>query len=221
MNAPLRIFAGFDPRQPVAYNVLQHSILSNSSKPVAITPLSLKTLPIKRMGLTEFTYSRYLVPWLCDYAGMALFLDADMVVDFDIADLFAAAQPGSFGVWVAQDKPRFEWPSLMLFNCDRCTLLTPELIETGVPQRLEAWAEGGVGNLPIEWSYCVGYNHEECTPKLIHYTAGIPIWPETRDCKFADVWHKYHQAANGSVSFQALMGTSVHTKKVASGEINR
>src|ERR1700730_13973383 len=87
----LRIFVGHDPLQPVSTTVLVHSIISRASKPVCVTPLSLKTLPIKRRALTEFTYSRFLVPYLCDYQGWSLFLDTDMLVLEDIAKLFELA----------------------------------------------------------------------------------------------------------------------------------
>ena len=214
----LNIFIGTDARQPVAYNTLQYSILANTSLPITITPLKIQTLPVKRMGLTEFTYSRYLVPWLCDYQGPALFLDADMVVDFDIEELFRLDNQ-ECGVSVVKKDKKFEWPSLMLFNCELCQRLRPDIVEFGVPQDLASWSDGGIGELPLEWNYCVGYDQQDIVPKLIHFTAGIPIWPETRDSKFADVWHKYWRAANSSVSFAELMGTSVHVEKVQTGAI--
>ena len=84
----LHIFIGVDRRQWLAYTVLQHSLQSRSSKPLAITPLVLPQLPITRQGLTDFTFSRYLVPWLCDYKGVALFVDADFLCLTDINELF-------------------------------------------------------------------------------------------------------------------------------------
>lgn len=214
-----RIFIGTDKRQPIAFTALAQSIYCNASEPVQITPLVLSTLPLKRTGLTEFTYSRYMVPWLCNYEGIALFLDADMIVDGDIAELFKQVNHESPGVSVVAVEKRFEWPSLMLFNCQRCRKLTPEYIEMQVPQNLSDWSDDGIGGLPVEWNYCVGYDNPEMTPKLIHYTAGIPIWPETRDCKYNEIWHKYHRQANGSVSYQDLMGTSVHVDRVKDGRI--
>jgi hypothetical protein len=74
-----RIFIGVDSRQTVAGNVLQSSLIENSSQPLSITQLRIKTLPLKRVGTTEFAYTRYLVPWLCEFKGRALFLDADMI----------------------------------------------------------------------------------------------------------------------------------------------
>lgn len=219
MNAPLRIFIGFDPRQPLAYNVLAYSLLANASQPLAITPLVLSQLPIKRMGLTQFTYSRYLVPWLCDYDGSALFLDADMVCNADIVELFdyCASQYEARGVWVAADKPAFERPAAMLFNCAACTSLTPETIATGAPQLLD-WSWGGIGEFPSEWAWLVGYDHNDVPPKMVHYTGGIPIWPETKDSRHADIWHKFHRGLNASVGYNDLMATSVHHKRVVAGE---
>ena len=83
----IRIFIGLDPRQPVAYHVLCHSILRRASQPVSITPLMLHSLPIERTGLTEFTFTRFLVPWLCDYRGVGIFMDSDMLVLGDVAGL--------------------------------------------------------------------------------------------------------------------------------------
>src|SRR5438093_1307262 len=90
-NHPLRIFIGYDHRQAIAYNVLQFSLHRRSSKPLSITPLVLPTLPMTRQGLTPFTFSRFLVPWLCDFRGWALFLDIDFLAQGDVAGLFALA----------------------------------------------------------------------------------------------------------------------------------
>jgi hypothetical protein len=147
----LRVFIGTDPRQPIAWNVLSDSINRHSSKPVAITPLSLKTLPITRRGLTEFTFSRFLPPYLCGYKGTALFLDADMVGTADIAELFAQAN-GVDSVQVNRDQARFEWPSAMLFNCEHCTTLTPEYVQDARNQLFDfAWAKS-IGEFSPEWT---------------------------------------------------------------------
>ena len=72
-----RVFIGYDPRQPLAYNLCQFSIVKRSTAPVAVSPLMIDQLPLTRVGLTTFTFSRFLVPWLCDYQGWALFMDCD------------------------------------------------------------------------------------------------------------------------------------------------
>jgi hypothetical protein len=206
----LRIFIGYDPRQPLAYNVLQHSIVRHASMPVSITPLILSQLPVKRRGLTEFTYSRFLVPFLCDYEGLALFMDADMVVSGDIMELFSAADGSAVQVMKAQ--PRFEWASLMLFDCAKCGILTPTFVESERDPLALEWA-GEVGELPDEWNHCVGY-HEPKKAKLYHYTQGLPCWHETRGLPEDDAWQIEAALISKTVSWKELMGKSVHAKPV-------
>lgn len=144
------------------------------------------------------------------YKGTALFLDGDMLVNGDISELFSLADP-KYGVQVVKGSRRFEWPSLMLFNCEKCKNLTPELIEVGSVQDL-SWAE--VGELPAEWNHCIGYD-EPKEAKLLHYTAGLPIFEETKKLGFVDEWKEMHRFANGTVGWEELMGSSVHKPMVA------
>ena len=88
MSELLRIFIGIDKRQPVAYHVLCSSIQRRCSRPVSFTPLIIDQLPIDRVGLTDFTFARYLVPYLCNYEGKALFIDSDILLNSDINNSF-------------------------------------------------------------------------------------------------------------------------------------
>lgn len=202
----MRVFVGCDPRQPVAPAVLAHSIAARSSKPVSITRLHLNQLPITRVGLTQFTYSRFLVPYLCNYEGTALFLDADMLVLGDIAELFELADGSA--VQVVKNPQRFEWPSLMLFNNEKCQKLTPEYVQNDGKLFSLNWATE-IGDLPPEWNHCVGYDPPKAT-KILHYTKGIPVWPQTQNCDFAEQWHMERRAMMSTCGFEELMGNSVH-----------
>src|SRR5256885_16075164 len=87
----IRVFIGFDQREAVAYHVCSQSIIEHASLPVAIHPLHkgmLKDFDGQRDGSNAFTFSRYLVPYLCDFTGWAIWLDGDMVVDFVISKLW-------------------------------------------------------------------------------------------------------------------------------------
>lgn len=213
---PLRIFIGFDERQPVAYSIAHTSIMRNASRPVAITPLILRQLPLTRRGLTDFTYARYLVPWLCAYEGHALFVDADVLCRGDVAELPWDAEAAASVVTHrtvtkagATVDVSFERPSVMLFNCARCRKLTPEYIQNGKPQSLE-WADS-IQHLPSEWNYLVGYNAGG-NAKLAHFTMGIPIFDETRGDEFAEEWAEMAQYAGKTCSWAEIMGGSVHAK---------
>ena len=181
----LRVFVGYDPRQAVSYTALASSIVNRTSVPVAITPLVIGQLPIARTGLTPFTYSRFLVPWLCGYVGWALFLDVDMLALGDIADLFRMADD-RFTVMVAKNEMKFEWASAMLFNNARCRVLTPRYVETAERLHAIAWAKDGeIGALPPEWNHLVGYDAPRGDAKLVHFTQGVPAYPKPRTANTA------------------------------------
>lgn len=215
MSDMLRVFIGYDPRQPVAANVLQHSIQSRASRPVAITRLQLNQLPMQRTGLTEFTFSRYIVPQLCGYHGRAIFMDADMLCLDDIYKLDEICAPQVKSVCVVKHDMRFEWPSLMYFNNPHCKNLTIKEIEEGQPQKLE-WATG-VGEIPPEYNHLVGYDAPRADAKIVHFTCGLPCFDETKNCEYAEEWNRELKFANGSVAWSEIMGKSVHARHVLSG----
>lgn len=136
-----------------------------------------------------------------------------MLVTGDISELFALKDDSA--VQVMKGQQRFEWPSLMLFDCAQCTNLTPEYIDKpeSIPQKLE-WASS-IGDLPPEWNHCVGYAEPNPNAKLIHYTKGLPCWPETKESEHADKWWKELELCNSTVSYQELMGNSVHAARSA------
>jgi hypothetical protein len=217
MTAPLAVFIGYDQRQPLAYTICQHSILRHATRRVSIEPLILDRMPMKRRGLTDFTYTRWLVPYLCDFKGDALFIDPDTIVLGDVTEIPLIADP-SMAVSVVQGRLKFEWASLVYFQCGSgsCTKLTPEYVadETHQPATFD-WVEPGrLGALPAEWNHLVLYDLPNPAAKVIHYTAGIPCWPETAACDAAPLWHEEVKVALSTVSWDALMGKSVHRAAV-------
>lgn len=208
----LRVFIGFDERQPLSANVLSHSITRRSTTPVSIGMLKLSTLPLTREGLTQFTFSRYLVPWLCNYEGWALFLDSDMLMLGDVTELFQLAQD-QYSVMVVKNKQRFEWPSLMLFNCPKCRILTPNYVQDYPSPQDFNWANGQVGELPSEFNHCVGYD-EPAPAKLAHYTQGVPIWFETSESEYSKEWLDEMKDMERICTWRDLMAASVHAKPV-------
>lgn len=216
----MKAFIGFDPRQPLAYNVLQHSIHRHASGTVMVAPLQLRNLPISRRGLTEFTFSRFLVPWLCGYEGLAAFFDADQVMCGDIAELFAQAD-GSSAVQVQQEQAKFEWASVMLFDCAKCRILTPQYVDDPHNKLFDfAWAAGAVGKLSPEWNHCVGYA-APADAKLYHYTQGLPCWYETQGLAEDGHWLDAREDMVRTSTWKELMGTSVHAKPVLLRLIDR
>ena len=209
----LKVFVGVDKRQPIAFQVLAHSIYTRCSVPVSITPLKIDTLPIKRIGLTEFTFSRYLVPWLCDYQGTGIFLDADMLVLGDLFDLYKEAS-FSADVSVVKNRAKFEWASMMVFNNARCERLTPEYIQDPKNKIYNFNWANSVGEISKDWNHCIGYDEPNPNAKLVHFTQGIPCFPETEKCEFSFEWRKEYKMANSTVPWIDIMGNSVHAVKM-------
>ena len=209
----IQVFIGYDPRQPIAYNVCQYSIIENASKPVQITPLVLSQLPIKRRGLTEFTFSRFLVPYLSDFKGVSIFMDPDIIVTGDIYELLEYEKDRT-PIYIMKEQEDFEWSSVMVFNNSLCEILTPDFIDDEHNSLFDFnWVEGIIGDLPTEWNHTCYYK-EPTEAKLYHYTVGIPVWDETRDISpETSIWKEYFHKSISTISWKGLMGTSVHAER--------
>ena len=154
MNQPIPIFIGVDPRERASTNTLIDSLYQQSSVPLAITPLVTEQLenqelywrPRDPKQSTAFSFTRFLVPYLVDYKGWAIFMDCDMLARGDIAELWALRDK-KFTVQcvkhnhVPRDNVKFlgerqsvypkkNWSSLVIFNCCRCTALTVDYVNS-------------------------------------------------------------------------------------------
>lgn len=210
----LPIYIGFDARETAAYHVLAHSIQARASRPVAIVPLDLRHLegiyerPMEGQT-TAFTYSRFLVPWLCHYEGYAIFVDCDMLCLDDIYKLgrYALQQPEA-AVCVAHHDyvpkpgpkflgqpqmayPRKNWSSVMVFNNANCRMLTPDYVNhaTGsMLHRFDWCRDDQIGVLPLEWNWLVEEYPANARARLLHYTRGGPWFEPYADCDHSKEW---------------------------------
>ena len=210
----IRIFIGYDPREAVAFSVLAHSIHIRASQPVAITPLMLSQLngvfTRKRDPLqsTDFSFTRFLTPHLANYQGWSLFMDCDMIMLQDIAELWRL-RDNRYAVMcvkhnhVPKEKQKFlgekqskyakkNWSSVMLFNNAKCQALTPDYVNTasGLELHQFKWLEDEdlIGELPPTWNHLVSVSEPASDRALVHYTIGGPYFPEYRDCEYAAEW---------------------------------
>ena len=216
----IKVFIGYDPREAVAYSVLSHSIHVRSSQPVSITPLMLSELggimtrerhPLQS---TDFSFSRFLTPYLSDYSEWSVFMDCDMLMLNDIAGLYALRDE-RYAVMVVKHQhvprenrkfldqpqtpyPKKNWSSVMLFNNAKCRALTPEYVNTasGLELHQFKWLDSDdlIGAIPDCWNHLVGYNPPRADASLVHYTLGGPYFDEYRDCEYAENWRRELQA---------------------------
>ena len=210
----INVFIGFDNKEKIAYHVLSESIRRNSTKPIAITPIAINNLTddfVRERNLnqsTEFAFSRFIIPHLMNYRGWALFMDCDMLMKADIAELWRlrddkyAVQvckhdytPKEETKFLGQVQTKYEkknWSSFMLMNCKKCTQLTPNYVNSasGLELHQFKWleTENLIGNLPLEWNWLVGeYNYKEDV-KNIHYTKVCPYFKDYDTCDYSTDW---------------------------------
>ena len=220
----INIFIGYDSKERVAYNVLSHSIIQNSTKPVAITPIALNNLKDdfvrerNALSSTEFSFSRFMIPHLMNYQGWALFMDCDMLMFEDISKLwrmrddkyaiqvckhdYTPKTDTKFLGQVQTKYPKKNWSSFMLMNCKKCTTLTPDYVNkaSGLELHQFKWLEGDhlIGDLPLEWNWLVGeYEHKDDVYN-VHYTKGGPWFEEYAKCDYSQDWFRNLEESNGS-----------------------
>jgi len=216
MDKTLRIFVGYDGDvEPIAFHVFCQSIIEKSSIPVSFTPLALNTLKDYKEthtdGSNAFIYSRFLVPYLCDYQGLALFVDGDMIIRADVAELlkyyeqspekavhvvkhdYTTKHPVKYLGAKNEDYPRKNWSSVMLFNCGawRNKDLTPEYIMKATGKQLHRFewlSDRLIGELPKEWNWLADEYEYNDQAKLVHYTLGTPCFKDYQSKAYADEW---------------------------------
>jgi hypothetical protein len=217
MSYPFHIYIGYDPAEAVSFHVLEHSLRKHATIPLAITPLSRNNLkpmftrPRRDNESTEFSFSRFLVPYLSQYKGWSLYLDCDQLCRADIAEL--AGMCGHAAAWYSavfvvkhdyqsttrekffsqknEPYPRKNWSSVVLFNNYRCRALTPEVVNEATGpylHRFEWIPDEQIGDLSIEWNWLVDEYPRNTAAKNLHFTLGGPYLPGYDGCEGADEW---------------------------------
>lgn len=207
-------FIGFDKDESQAAYVLASSIQRRSSITPSITFINRQALRgiYKRerspLESTDFSLTRFLVPYLCHYEGFAIFTDCDMVVRDDPAKLWAWRDeryavrvvkhshiPTEDTKFLGQTQTKYakkNWSSVMLFNNAKCKALTPEYVNTasGLELHQFKWLESDeqIGDLPSQWNHLVDYDKHDPGACLVHYTKGGPYFPEYRNCDYHTDW---------------------------------
>jgi len=214
----MKVFIGYDPREDMAYQVCKHSILKHQPN-ADVRPLIQTELrqagwykrPVDKLASTEFTFTRFLVPELTNYKGWAVFMDCDMILTTDIAELFAQADDKYAVMCVQHDYtpkegikmdgqkqtiyPRKNWSSVVLWNCGHPSnrvvdqdMVNEKELNGAYFHRFSWLLDDEIGELDHTWNYLVGVYDDIETPNLIHYTEGGPWFENYRDCEFNELW---------------------------------
>ena len=215
----LTVYVGWDSREPEAFDVCKFSILEHASIPVSVIPLKRRDL-IDRMlywreedsrDSTEFTITRFMVPWLNGYQGKAIFCDCDFLFETDIKDLvdqfdktkavqvvkhdYAPKEKTKFLGHEQHIYPKKNWSSMIMWNCDHESnrRVSLEVINSKDPSYLHQfkWLEDNeIGEISHEWNWLEGHYQEprDGSPKAIHFTRGGPWFKGYENVQYADKW---------------------------------
>jgi hypothetical protein len=127
METPVRIYVAASASEALPVKVLEYSIRQQASATVTFTSLHdvgisiPKPRALDNQPRTPFSFQRFLIPQACGYAGRALYLDSDMLVFKDIADLWRrplgdANVLSAYSTSASGRKPQY---SVMLMDCSQ------------------------------------------------------------------------------------------------------
>jgi len=215
----INLYVGYDPREAAVYHVFCQSVIEHASGPVSFIPLHrpmLDNFDGQQDGTNAFIYSRYLVPYLQDFKGFALFCDGDQHVTADIYELYnlrdktRAVQvvqhdykTKSFKKYIGTpienynvDYPRKNWSSVVIFNCEHTSnkIFTVRYVaEAGgtILHRFGWLNDDEIGELPKEWNWLVSEYPDNDEAKLYHHTLGSPGFQHYANCHSATEWNQY------------------------------
>jgi lipopolysaccharide biosynthesis glycosyltransferase len=230
------IYVGYDPKEHIAFEILKDSINQYTSK-YDVIPLEQSSL--RRSGLykrtyyldeegqmrdfsdrkpfsSEFTFTRFLIPFINLHKGLALFMDSDMFVRADITEVFEEyGQFDEYAVSVVKHdyKPkevfkmdsqlqtnysRKNWSSFVLWNCEHPAneRLTIEDVNTKSGRWLHnfKWLEDNeIGAIHPKWNFLDGWTDVNINPCNVHFTTGGPWfkdWTPKRpvDANYSGEW---------------------------------
>ena len=214
------VYIGYDEREDIAAQVCRYSILKRTDQlcPPNVYFLRSKdipefTRPKEPTQATDFTYTRFMIPYLerygekCDFS---IFCDCDFLFqanimaleyNFDKAKAVSVVKHPPYVPHTANKMDgipqtplvRKNWASLIVFNNKHPSnkKLTPEYVNTCNPgnqlHRFGWLDDSEIGSLTLEWNTLDDYYYLQ-RPKAIHYTDGGPWFENYKKTMYSMEW---------------------------------
>ena len=226
----MKVFIGYDPREEVAYQVCQESLARQSSTLLNIQPIKQSEMREKNLywrekdalSSTEFSFTRFLVPYLAGYTGWAIFMDCDFLWRGDIAEIEQYIDPAYAACVVKHDYkpkettkmdgqvqtqyPRKNWSSFVLWNCGHSETrnLSLRMVneQSGLYlHRFNFISDEFIGELPIKFNYLEGWytKEDEPNPLGVHFTRGGPWFKDYVDVEYGNEWVDMYKKVYGAL----------------------
>ena len=208
----LTIFCGYDSREAVGFHTFCQSVIEQATIPVSLVALSNSGA---MQGSNQFTYSRFLVPYLMGYKGRAVFADAsDMLCLGDVKELEIMLNLLETSVGVVKHEYetinpvkyigtelecknvnylRKNWASLMLIDCESqyWRIIEPNTLSAFSNLellKLKFIPNNEITEIDDAWNRLVDEGQSLEGAKLIHWTAGIPAFEHYKNAIGAELW---------------------------------
>lgn len=214
----IKLYTGFDQREAAGWHAFTQSVIERTTVPVAITPLNITGA--QRDGSNAFSYTRFLIPELCNFSGFAIYADgADMIALGDLAELwemrsekyavqvvkheyetkFPRKYLGTEMETVNDNYPRKNWSSLVLWNCGHMAHFeNRENLRSAAGSFLHRFSwlkDDEIGELPATWNWIPEEQGANTKAKILHFSLGIPSIPAHRNTPHANEWQRYSTRA--------------------------
>ncbi len=179
-----KVFIGTEDAQWLPTEVLKYSITSRSQEDYAFKELKNIPLKLKIKMYTGFSFYRFAIPEICHYQDRALYLDADMVVQCNLKELFEI-EMGENGVLSRPHHKEVSYfTSVMLMACDRlkqwkinqwATLINADIApyDATMMARPSGLCHQEFGPLEPQWNDLDRWSEQT---KILHYTH-VPSQP--------------------------------------------
>jgi hypothetical protein len=216
----IKIFIGYDPREAAAFHTLIQSIMDKATIPFDIIPLDIRNLPMYKREIdtrqsNEFSFTRFLVPYLSNYKGISIYLDCDMMLRTDIAEVLQEVNDKPVYLvkhdYTPKDKykylgakqynyPRKNWSSFVVWNCNHESnkIVTDSFVNTASAAELHQFKflkDNEIGELDVRWNWLVGeYDNPPDDVKNVHWTIGGPYFEKYKDADFSKEWFDFNQS---------------------------
>lgn len=215
----MRVFIGYDSREDIAFRVCESSIRKHSKIPIDVWPIKQQEMRERNLywrdhdplASTEFSFTRFLTPYLAGYKGWVLFCDCDFFFRKDISGLRDYMDPEKAVMVVKHEYnppekikmdgkiqtqyTRKNWSSFMLINCEHPSVqaLTPDVVnrQTGLYLHRFQWLDNKhIGSLPMTYNYLEGWHtKQDCEdPIAVHFTRGGPWFKDYMQVEYGDEW---------------------------------
>lgn len=215
----IELFCGYDPREYEGWETFVSSVRRRTAADVHYRICH----DIQQRGSNTFTISRFEIADEMQFTGRAIFCDAsDQVMLRDVAELDALFDD-RYAVQVVkhnkyktrhpwkylftemecpnQDYDRKNWASVMLINCGHEAwrpMTKKHVQEVSTRDKLHLLQfkfipDEAIGELPPEWNRLVDEG-QETDGAILHWTAGIPLFPHYRNAPAADIWRREYEA---------------------------